>query len=753
MSIVLQDKVGYFDDERNEYVIKEMFPKRPLKNYLWSDTVVLNADQFGFGDSLAAIKGYRRIIEAGERAVFIKDKTSGEVYSPNRNYTELPLDRYECHVGIGYQKIISEYKGIRTAFSITVPTKGYAVQFDVEVENTTQSQKDLAVSFLCVPFTRITGHDAYGYADKEEKYGGLYYPHTAYDSPTEYGCAYFASEKPFDSYAVNMDDVVGNYGSLTNPKGLLADALISKGSCFLFRYVAAVSYNIALSANGKERFSFAIGIGKTLDEAGQTAKKFATAEQFDKSVAEQKTQSEQAFDRYQVQLPQDGYVQTLINTWLKRQVSLGKTWGRVYGKGFRDRMQDVTAFAAFDSSAAKAIILDSLSHQRENGNPIRMFEPDMWELYNDGAVWIPDAVSAYIKESGDYTILDEVVPYLEGSTDTVFGHILKGLDYVTTDVGKRGLTLFRRGDWNDSTNGAGNLGKGESVWTSLATVRALKQFAQLCEKINKKEIASEMLERAAAMTKNIQKYGLIDGRFIHGYDDWDNMVGGGKESDESSFCINMQTWAVLAEIGDEEFRNDLLDQVEEKTACAFGYKLANTPYTKPVEGVGRTSYFQPGLYENASVYVHSNMFKAVADCMMGRGDNAYQTVCKTTYRNNPNSGVEPYAITNMFLGPDCIYRAGDAPQAWITGSAGWMYRALTEFILGVQSDYEGLKIQPVIPHSWNEFSVEREYRGGKYLLQFIRKGRFAIFCDGTELEGNHLPILGKGEKRRFTIEF
>ncbi len=753
MKRVLRDNLGYFDNEKKEYVITNMYPKRPLQNYVWSELVVFNANHFGEGDCYASENGKRRIIDSGDRMVFVKDKETGEIYCVNRNYNDLPFDKHEAHVGVGYHKNVAEYRGVETTLTLTAPKDGYAIQYDVTVENTSSKEKNLTIYPYFSPYPRVTGHHAYGYAEKDETRGGLFYSHVAYNVDTEYGFMYFAAEKPFDSYALTKEDFTGAYASFENPKALKGEKLCSKDSCFMPAYTAAVSYDITLAAGEKKRFTFALAIGKTKEEATQTAMKYATAKSFDISLAAQKAEQEEVFSRYQVSLPKDEYMQTLINIWLKRQVSLGKTWGRVYGKGFRDRLQDVTAFTAFDPETARKIILDSLSHQRENGNPIRMFEPEIWEVYNDGAVWIPDAVNTYIKESGDYTILDEVVPYLEGSQATVFGHIVKGLEYLTTDVGERGLTLFRAGDWNDSTNGAGHLGKGESVWTSIATVRALKQFAELCENMGKTNEADAWLKKAEIMTERVMRHGYINGHFIHGYDDWGNIIGGGDENAESSFCINMQTWAVLAGIGDEAFREDLLDQVEEKTACAFGYKLANTPYTKPVKGVGRTSYFQPGLYENASVYVHANMFKAVADCTMGRADKAFETVEKVTYRHNPKSGVEPYAVTNMFLGPDCKTRGGDAPMAWVTGSAGWMYRALTEFIIGVQADYDGLKILPRIPSSWDDFSVEREYRGGRYALNFVKTGKFGVYDGGKKLDGNKLPLLKKGESKTYTIEF
>lgn len=748
-----EDKLGYFDVFNNEYVIKNMYPKRPQENFLWNEKVAMELNQFGFGFSVASVQGERREIDLKERLVYILDKDTGEVYSPNRNYNRLDFDDFECHVGIGYHKVISSYKKLNTELEFTVPFDDYAVQYRVSLKNQDNKTKNLVLCFLTVPNARLSCHCAYGNAEKENKFGGLYYPHFEYKPASDYGCLYFAAEKNYDSYAVTPQDFTGKYGSYENPLIFKTGKLPSVGSCFEMDYIAAVTYDLCLKQGQSETYTFALATGVSLDDAGGRAVKYCTSQSFDESLAAQKKIYEQNYNKYTADLP-DKYLEVLVNTWLKRQVSLGKTWARIWGKGFRDRMQDVTAFTAFDSKTARNVIIESLSYQRVNGNPIRMFEPIIESVYNDGAVWIPDAINQYIKESGDVAILDEVIPYLEdGEKGSVFEHIVRGLEYLTSDVGEHGLTLFRAGDWNDSTNGAGLLGKGESVWTSLATVRALKQFAELLEFLDMQDLKKEILSKADVMTENIMKYGKSYGHFIHGYDDFGNIIGGGDDFVEGSFCLNMQSWAVLADIGDKALQNKLMDMVEEKLSCRFGYKLSTPAYTKPVFGVGRTSYFFPGLYENASVYVHGNMFKACSDCLLGRSDKAYDTVCKVLYRNNPDSGVEPYAITNMFIGPDSAYRVGDAPSAWTTGSAGWMYRVVTEFILGVRADFDGLTIKPNIPSGWKSFSVKREYRGARYFIEYVRTNKSAIFFNGNKIDGNRLPVLKEGERANVKVEF
>lgn len=742
--IVLKDSLGYFDNDKKEYVIENMYPVRPLMNFLWSDKMVCQTDHRGFGgQTFAGFTGYRRFMETGERIIYIKDRETGEIFSPNMNYKKENFDEYRSLVGIGYQKVLSSYKGIKTEYTISLPNDDFAVQFGLKFKNLSNRPRKLSVYYALRTFNLLVDHAASGFADKDEKYGGLWFSHKSFECPTEYGELYFATDKPFDAYAVYINDIIGTYGTWTDPEFIKADKLPSRGYTIENVYHVGVQYDIDLEADEEFPVNFALAIGKDMDEAAKIAVKYATAQAQETAITEEKAQYDNVFDVYTANIP-DKYIETLINIWLKRQVSLGKSWGRVYGKGFRDVMQDITAFASFDVNKAKERIFLALSNQYSNGNPIRMFDPDYKALYNDGATWIPDAVTAYIKESGDYGILDEVVPYRDGGEDTVLNHIINGMNYLATDVGQRGLTLFRRGDWNDSTNGAGNLGIGESVWTSTATVRALKQFAALLDKIGKNELKEDMLARAEKMTENILKHGLYNGHFIHGFDDWGNIVGGGEDEEEASLCLNPQTWAVLADIGDKELQTKVMDLVEERLKCRFGYVLNNPPYTTPKKGVGRTSYFKPGLIENASVYIHASMFKSVADCLLGRGDNAYNTLCSVNYRNNPTSGMEPYAISNMLIGPDNPYRCGDAPYSWISGSAGWMYRSFTEFVLGIRADYDGIRIIPNAPSDWTEYSITRKYRNATYKINFKKTGTFSLTVNGEKTEGNLIPVFAPG---------
>lgn len=212
--------------------------------------------------------------------------------------------------------------------------------------------------------------------------------------------------------------------------------------------------------------------------------------------------------------------------------------------------------------------------------------------------------------------------------------------------------------------------------------------------------------------------------------------------------LNPQTWACMSDVLTDEQKQKAMDIVEERLKCDYGYTLQDTPYVTPTDHLGRISYFEQGVYENGSVYNHGVMFKVVADCCIGRGDNAWNTLKINRYDNpkNANSGVEPYAVSNMYFGPSAIHKKGYAPLSWITGLAGWMYRAIVEYLLGVKADFNGLKLKPCLPTAWSGAKVSRVFRGAQYDIQFVKSDKFEIVVDGKTINGNIVPLFENGTK-------
>ncbi|MBR3864488.1 MAG: hypothetical protein IKJ19_05205 [Clostridia bacterium] len=773
--------LGFFDDLKKEYVIKNMYPSRPLLNYLWNDTTVCACDQFGFGTSWSVINGVRRSIESGirnlsifdgERLLYIKDKEDNAFYSPNRNYKKECFDDFACHVGLGYQKVVSNYKEIKTEFTTLVPSEGNAVLFAVKIINESQRKKSLDLYFMLSPKIENGGHEAYTSADFDARLNGIYYDVTGDKLPNEYIKSYLSTNKKIKSFAVSLNDFRGLYNTFENPEGVMADKLCGKGSVFEEKYIGAFQYEVEISEGETFETVIVCGFGKNYEDCLTEAKRFSNKDTFDKELQKQRERCDSCMGGMEIETP-DAHINSMANIWLKRQLSLGKDWGRLYGRGFRDVMQDTAAFVALDTPLARKRIQEILKHQYEDGNPVRMFEPDNTSPFNDSGAWIPATVLAYLYESGDLSVLDEKIPYRKGDSYenaykpegflpyrgteerySVFEHVQRAMDYLYSSRGKRGLVLFRHGDWNDSLDGVGLQGKGESVWCTIATIKAYNEFIQILDLAGKHDLISVYTARRNELKENVLKYGFEGKHLLYGFNDYDEKIG----SDDNKYAkifLNPQTWAVLADLADKKTLHLLMDQVEERLSCEYGYVQCAPSYTEGTKRIGRMSYFKAGLVENGSVYNHGVAFKIVADCLLGRGDNAYQTLKKISYDNpsNPNNGMEPYAISNMYIGPESKYRRGDAPMSWVTGTAGWIYRAIMEYIIGIRPVKNGLLVSPCFPKTWNNVQVKRDFRGATYCIKFIRSQKFSITIDGKEVEGNVLPIGKMGEYYNIVVYF
>ena len=751
--------LGYFNDSTKEYVITEMRPRRPLINYLWNETFLLELTHFGFGPSFYRVNPYvrRSLIEGGDasRLIYVKDRESGEFYDANRNYKNYPFDKHECHVGIGYHNVISEYKGVAVDFGITVPQDYSAELWQVKVKNTSDKAKKLSVVTSGIPAANVTGHWAYGHANFDNELGGLYFKHDAFAVDDLYEGVFFKSDIKADSYDVGMVNFKGLYNEWSQPQALYNEQLSCLGMSFEQHYCAALQFDIDLAAGEEKVINIALGVVRSIEEAKAVADACLADGKYESTVKEIKDEADQMDAVYTLKTP-DEYLNSTTNTWLKRQISLGKTWGRVYGKGFRDVMQDVAGMASFDIPMARNKILLCLDHMRINGNPIRMFEPDEPALYYDGAAWIPATLLVYLNESGNMAILDEKCKYLDSDIeDSVFDHMHRGIRFLLDNRGKHNMVLWGGGDWNDSINNVGNKFIGESAWLSIATVKAVTEFCEILELMGGKEdLIASLTEEKEVLKAAIIEHALEDDRFIYGINDWGEKLGS-EDSKEGKVYLNPQTWAVLADILDYDGLQKVMNTVEEKLKCDFGYVQCAPAYSKKDLHIGRMAYFVPGCYENGSVYNHGVTFKIVADCKLGNADKAYETVKLIRCDNpkNADSGVEPYAVSNMYFGPEEPNRPGYAPCSWITGTAGWLYRGITEYILGVRSEFYGLRVDPCLPSEWDKVEVSRIYRGATYNITIEKTGIASVEMDGKALDSNLLPVTEAGTTHTVKVTY
>ena len=726
-------ETGFFDAEKREYVITNMHPVRPLKNYLWNRCIVANYDQFGFGVPQMQVPTGFKPLDFEEHVVYVKDTKTKTYYSPNRNYDDLPFEKFCCHVGIGYQQIESIYQNLRVIYTLMIPHEGYQELMKITLENRDDSSHEYDVYHLLRPHVNVTWHTAYNLGTFDKKNNMLRFSHVGYEIDDPYVYVYNQADYPIESFDVSGRYFKGFYRNFDHPIALEQEKLSSKETTFEDQFVAALHFKVALGAKETKEIHIGMGISKDIDAEIEQIHHRINKEYFANELKRYQEEAEQMENVFEVETP-DPILNVQVNTWLKRQISLGKTWGRVYGKGFRDVMQDVSAFVSLDSSLARERILNTLRYQKRDGNTIRQFDPIFDYPYRDGASWIPSTLLSYLKESNDLSILQEKVAYYDDENkETVLAHMLKGLDFLLDFKGEHHLTLWGGGDWNDSLNNCGREGIGESVWLSIATVKAVRELNEIIQHYQLSIDFSSYLKRAEEMKNAILQYGWNQDHFIYGYNDEGKKIGS-YETKEGQIYLNPQTWAILANIVSKDEAEKLCGIIDAKLKTPFGYVQIYPSYSKGDDHIGRASYFQPGTYENGSCYLHGVAFKIAADLKLLKADRAYETLLSIRYDNpnNKDSGMEPYATSNMFIGPECSYLKGYAPLSWITGTAGWLYKDITEMLLGVDASFDALRIKPCLPSKWKKVKIKRVMQGETFEITIEKTGVKRYLYDGEE---------------------
>jgi len=738
-----ENNLGYFDEDKREYVIKNMFPVRPLKNYLFNDKVVSSLDQFCFGLTNGLTSKDFRPLTSEERLVYVKDKDSNCSYSANRNYNNLPFEEFSCHVGIGYNRVVSKYQGLESEFAVLIPKDDFVELSRIILKNSTDKVKHLSIYSLIKPHINVTWHTPYTKPSFNKSINGIFYSHTGFDLQEKYVYSCYRSDSDIKAFELSERFFKGTYNSYADPISLHQEKLGSRIISFEDHLLGVLQFEIDLLPHQIKKINLAYILSDSAESIKKLSNKYGSDIQFEKELAYLKIQQDKLEDSCRI-TTDDKYLDIMVNTYLKRQISLGKTWGRVYGKGFRDVMQDVASFVSFDVKMARERIINTLAYFKIDGNALRQFDPIYDYPYRDGPSWVPQTVLTYINESGDLSILDEKVGYYQSQVeDTVFEHIVRGLYFLTDNKGAHGLCLWGGGDWNDSMNNCGTKGRGESVFLTLATIKAIDEFYKIVIISSKFFDLSKLKKSREELIKSVKGYGEDKDHLIYGYNDFGEKVGSYDNPDYGSIYLNPQTWAVLADIYSKDEAGKLMDLIESRLRCDFGFTLVDHSFKNGTDRIGRVSYFFPGCFENGSVYIHANAFKIAADLKLNRPEQAYKTLKLIRYDNslNKNNGMEPYAISNMFLGPESGELKGLAPQSWITGSAGWLYRDITEEMIGVKAEFKGLCINPCLPKCLSSVRMKRKFRGVYYDIYIYHDNRHLFMVDKKVRQGCVIPIL------------
>ena len=814
-------RYGHFDDEHREYVIETPETPLPWINYVGSESYFGLISNTAGGYSFYKDARLRRLtryrynnapLDSGGRYIYLRDNSasdSARTWSPSWMPTRTPLDFYECRHGMGYTVIHSRSNGIEAQTRYFVPMGENLEIWELTLTNQRNEAADLSV-FSAIEFNLWDAMDDATNFQRNYSIGqvevvdGVIYHKTEYRERRDH-FAYFACSEKLAGFDTQRDDFLGAYRGWDSPK--VVEVGQSKDSITHgWQPIGSHHIKVQLKAGEQRKIIFILGYHENPKDAKfdppesqiinkQTVlpiiSRYLKADEVEKAFQALRTHWERLLEKFQVSTP-DVHTNRMVNIWNAYQTMITFNMSRSAsyfesgigrGMGFRDSNQDLLGFVHLIPERARERILDLAATQLETGGAYHQYQPltkrgnnDVGSGFNDDPLWLVLAVTAYIKETGDYGILNEQVPYdnKPGSEEILYGHLQRSIQYTLDRLGPNGLPLIGRADWNDclnlncfsdtpgqsfqtTTNKEGKVA--ESVFIAGLFVLAAKEMIELSRKwkadfsTSHFPLSIDSMETACGkMESTIWSAGWDGEWFRRAYDDFGHVLGS-RENDEGQIFIEPQGICVMADLGVEDGRAEkAMDSVDMHLATPHGIVLQQPAFSKYYLHLGEISSYPPGYKENAGIFCHTNPWVMISEAKIGRGDKAHDYYLRINPSAREEIGdlhrCEPYVYAQMIAGKDAATH-GEAKNSWLTGTAAWNYVAITQWILGVRPTYDGLQVAPVVPSAWKKFEMARSYRGVRYVLQVERKGlgnRVQLVVDGKNIYGNIIPLPSDGAK-------
>jgi N,N'-diacetylchitobiose phosphorylase len=778
-------RFGHFDNEKREYVVER--PDVPVSwtNYLGVRDLCTVISHNAGGYSFYKTAEHHRITRFRQNGVpldrpghyvYVRDDETGEYWSVSWQPVGIDLQKakYQCRHGLSYSRFSCEYQGIDAEQLLFIPVSNDVELWDVKLKNSGDRPRKLSLfSYVEFSFHHIEIDNqnlqmslyaaGSNYADGIVEYDFFYEPWTYH---------YFASSFDPDSYDGVRERFLGNYRTETNPLA------VERGRCHNSselggNHCGALHKRLVLAPGEETRIIFMLGVGPRA--TGRVIRdKYSKPSNVDQAFDELRAYWQKKLAVFQCQTPHEG-LNTMVNTWNLYQAETCVVWSRFAsfievggrtGLGYRDTSQDVMSVPHTNPEKCKQRLLELLHGQTGQGYGLHLFDPEVFkpgeerlpnvklptvvpapgpkgivhgieDACSDDALWLVVAVCEYVKETGEISFLDQVVPFADEGEATVYEHIKRALDFSAEQVGASGICKGLRADWNDCLN----LGGGESAMVSFLHHWALQAFVEAAAYLCREEDV-EKYTAIAARVKAVCEEKLWDGKwYIRGITRHGTKIGT-HESEEGKIFLESNAWAVLSDVASEERGKVCLDAVDEHLFSKYGLHLVSPAFSKPDDDIGYITRVYKGVKENGSIFSHANPWAIAAECKLGRGNRAFKFYnALLPYNQNDLVEIreaEPYAYCQFVMGRDHT-AFGRARHPWLTGSAGWSYTAATRWMLGIRPGFEGLVIDPCIPAEWKEFKVVRQWRGATFNITVknpdgAQKGILSITLDGKTVK-------------------
>ncbi|MCR5395479.1 MAG: glycosyl transferase [Bacteroidales bacterium] len=825
---------GHYDDEHREFVITDPATPFPWINYLGNEDFFGLISNTGGGYDFYKDAKFRRItryryngvpMDNGGRYFYIND--NGTIWNPGWKPCKTPLDHYECRHGMNYTRITGRKNGIEASVLCFVPLHTWAEIQKLTLSNLTdqvRSFKLFSLAEWCLwnAATDMENFQRNWSTGEVEIDGRVIYHKTEYKERRNH-YAYYSVNVPIQGFDTDRESFIGLYNDFADPQCVVAGrplGSIAHG----WSPIASHYIEVTLQPGERRDLIFVLGYVENAQEekfctadierkrngsllssqdsdctlvnkdlARRTIERYSTTEAVDEAFEELHQLWDRLLGKYQLQ-SSDPRLNRMVNVWNQYQCMITFCFSRSAsffesgigrGMGFRDSNQDLVGFVHQIPSRARQRIIDIASTQFADGGCYHQYQPltkrgnnDIGGGFNDDPMWLIFGTVAYLKETGDFSILSEPVPWdnVPGSEVSLLEHLRISFDHVINNLGPHQLPLIGRADWNDclnlncfswdpdesfqTTENKTEGSQAESLMIAGLFVYCGRQYAELCDYLSHHSTlcnvatstylhyeAERATKRIKAMSDAVKQHGWDGDWYLRAYDYYGQKIGS-HENDEGKIFIESQGWCTMAGIGlDEGLVQRALDSCKQYLDSQHGMVLNNPAYTSYHIEMGEISSYPAGYKENAGIFCHNNPWVIIGDTVAGRGNDAwalFQKVCPAYITDQTLHKVEPYVNCQMVAGKDAA-RPGEGKNSWLTGTAAWMWYAVSQYLLGIKPTYDGLEIDPCLSSQIREYSVRRSLRGADYDIHVLnpdgrQKGVRHITVDGHGIEGNHITI-------------
>ncbi len=790
MAKKFENSYGYFTDDGSEYVVKTPFTPRPWGNVISNGDYSLMISQTGSGYSWRGNAGQNRITRSFQDLIrdnwgkyfYIRDLERDVYWSAGYKPVMHPYQHYEVVHGIGYSRFIQQVEDIESCLTVFVAADAPLEVFQLRLTNESGETRQLDVTSYAEwllgfapdehrEFHKLfieTSADAdaqavfarkclWGFADDKGRHNNVDWPYTAF----------MAVSEPLKSFDCDKETFIGLYNNDDRPAAMFMPQLAGRTGRFTDA-IGALQVAVTLQPGETKTIVFTLGAAEDgREDARDLIARYTSVEQSERAFEQVRAFWSRFLDAEQVETPDDA-LNFMTNTWLKYQSISGRLWGKSgfyqvsAGFGFRDQLQDSQIFLVGEPEYARRQLLLHAAQQFIEGDVLHW-----WFTIRGGGprtncsddlLWLPFILDAYLLETLDYAILDELIPYLNAPAEPLYDHCKRAIERSFSRFSPRGVPLMGDHDWNDGLSAVGTLLKGESFWVAEFLYMILGSFAPLARRRGDERFAKRCDTVRGSLKDALNRYGWDGAWYLQATTD-DGLPLGSHKNAEGKIFLMPNIWAVMSGAAEPERAETAMASVTEYLLKDYGTLLNYPAFTQPRPDIGYVTRYAPGLRENGGVYTHAATWSVWAYALAGQPENAYEAyrrICPPNRSSDiDNYKAEPYVTPGNIDGPLSEFY-GRGGWTWYTGSAQWLHWVATHWILGVRPQEDGLLVDPSIPAGWEGYRVRRTFRGAVYEIEVqnpehVHGGVRSVVVDGQPCESNLLPVFADGKTHTVQI--